>query len=120
VSVNAPLAGGEVITKPLTFEGGNLALNVETSGAGGVQVEIQDADGHPLEGHTLADCPAIFCDRVRHVVRWNDRGGDLRALAGKQLRLRFVLRDADLYAFQFVPYEPDPAPPDLSGINLPA
>ncbi len=120
VSVNAPLAGGEVVTKPLTFEGGNLALNIETSGAGGVQVEIQDASGHPLEGYTLADCPSIFCDRVRHVARWQDRGGDLRALTGQPVRLRFALRDADLYAFQFVPYEPNPAPPDLSGINLQA
>ncbi len=119
VSINAPLSGGEVITRPLVFEGGNLALNVETSGAGGVQVEVQSADGVPLEGYTLADCPPIFCDRVSHVVRWRDKGGDLRPLTGKPVRLRFVLRDADLYAFQFVPYEPDPEPPDLSGVDLP-
>ncbi len=43
----------------------------------------------------------------------------VRSLAGQPVRLRFVLRDADLYAFQFAPYAPDPEPPDLSGIELP-
>jgi len=119
VSAGAPLSGGEIVTKPIVFEGGNLTLNVETSGAGGVQVEIQDEAGTPIDGYGLDDCPAIFCDSLCRVVRWKERGGDLRALAGKPVRLRLVLRDADLYAFQFVPYEPDPATPDLSGIELP-
>ena len=119
VSAGAPLSGGEIVTKPIVFEGGNLALNVETSGAGGVQVEVQDEAGTPIEGYGLDDCPAIFCDSLRRVVRWKERGGDLRALAGKPVRLRLVLRDADLYAFQFAPYEPGPAAPDLSGIELP-
>ncbi len=120
VSANAPLAGGEIVTKPLVFEGGNLTLNAETSGAGGIQVEIQEADGTPIAGYALADCPAICCDSLRYVVRWKQVGGDVRPLAGKPVRLRFVLRDADLYAFQFVPYAPEPARPDLSGIDLPA
>ena len=120
VSANAPLAGGEIVTKPLVFDGGNLTMNVETSGAGGVQVEIQEADGTPIEGYGLADCPPIFCDRLRYVVRWREVGGDVRPLAGKPVRLRFVVRDADLYAFQFVPYEPEPAAADLSGIDITA
>jgi hypothetical protein len=112
VSLHAPAAGGELLTKPLTFSGGNLALNVETSGAGSVQVEIQDAQGKPLDGFTLNECQPIFCDSLQHIVRWESQGGDLRPLAGKPVRLRFVLRDADLYAFQFVQYEPDPRRPN--------
>ena len=119
VSVAAPLSGGEIVTKPIVFEGGNLTLNVETSGAGGVQVEIQDEAGTPIEGYGLDDCPAIFCDSLRRVVRWKKKGGDVRPLSARPVRLRFVMRDADLYAFQFVPYEPDPAAPDISGIELP-
>jgi len=119
VSVNAPLAGGEFVTKPLVFDGGNLTMNVETSGAGGVQVEVQDLEGKPIDRYGLDDCPSIFCDSLRRVVHWREAGGDLRALSGKPIRLRFVLRDADLYAFQFVPYEPDPETPDLTGMELP-
>jgi len=116
VSAHAPLAGGEIVTKPIRFEGGNLALNLETSAAGRVQVEIQDIDGKPIDGYALADSPALYCDRIARVVRWNKVGGDLRPLAGKPVRLRFVLKDADLYSFQFVPYSPDPVRPSIPDI----
>ena len=114
VSASAPMAGGEVVTKPIVFEGGNLALNLSTSGAGSVQVELQEADGTPIEGYTLADCPEIYGDDLRFVVRWQNAGGDVRDLAGRPIRLRFVLRDADLYSYQFVPYEPEPDYPDMT------
>lgn len=119
VSVAAPLAGGQIVTKPLVFDGGNLALNFETSGAGSIRVEVQEVSGKPVEGFTLADCEDIVGDRTRHVVRWKARGGDLRPLAGKAVRLRFALRDADLYSLQFVPYQPDPTRPDISRFGAP-
>ena len=55
---------------------------------------------------------AIYGDELDRPVRWESEG-DLGALAGKVVRLRFVLRDADLYSFQFVPYAPDPERPTL-------
>ena len=116
VSASAPMAGGELVTKPLTFEGGNLTINAETSGAGSIRVEVQEADGTPIEGYELDECPPIFCDSLRHVVRWEHMGGDLRDLAGKPVRLRFEVKDADLYAFQFAAYEPEPEWPDV--VNL--
>ena len=81
-------------------------------GAGSVRVEIQDTDGNPLKGYTLDDCPEIYGDAIRYTVRWKQTGGDVRPLSGKPVRLRFVLKDADLYAFGFVPYAPDPDRPD--------
>ena len=99
-----------MLTKPLVFDGGNLTLNMSTSGAGSIQVEIQDAAGQPVPGYALADCPEVFGDELARVVRWRS-GGDVRPLSGKPVRLRFVLKDADLYAFQFVPYQPDPVRP---------
>lgn len=119
VSLNAPLSGGEVITRPVVFAGGSLALNLETSGAGGVRVGLLDEGGHELEGYGVDDCPEIMGDTLRHLVCWKERGRDLRSLAGRPLRLRFVVRDADLYSFQFVPYAGEPDPPDLTGITLP-
>ena len=100
VSVNASLRGGEVVTKPLVFSGGELVMNVSTSAAGSVRVEIQDAEGQPLEGFTLADCPEIYGDELERVVSFGDRT-DLSQPAGLPVRLRFVIRDADLYAFRF-------------------
>lgn len=110
VSLRASASGGELLTKPLVFDGGNLTLNMSTSGAGSLQVEIQDAAGQPIPGYALADCPEVFGDELARVVRWR-KGGDVRPLSGKPVRLRFVLKDADLYALQFVPHQPDPVRP---------
>ena len=100
VSAQAPMSGGELITKPLRFRGQSLALNFSTSAAGSVRVEIQDANGQPLPGFALDDCPPIFGDTIERSVTWV-KGRDVSALAGQAVRLRFVLNDADLFAFQF-------------------
>lgn len=96
----APYAGGEVVTKPLTFTGKELALNFATSAAGGIRVEIQDAAGKPVPGFALADAVETIGNETDRVVRWK-AGSDVSALAGKPVRLRFAMKDAKLFAFQF-------------------
>ena len=98
-SVNAPYAGGELVTKPLTFRGGRLVINYSTSAAGSVRVEVQNADGRPVSGFALEDCPEIYGDEIERTVSW--KGGSLAHLAGETVRLRFVLKDADLYSLRF-------------------
>jgi hypothetical protein len=100
VSAAAPLAGGEVVTRPLRFRGRRLLLNYSTSAAGRVRIEIQDAEGRPLPGFALADAPDLYGDALEQAAPWKD-GADLGALAGKPVRVRFVLNDADVYAFRF-------------------
>ncbi len=100
VSLHAPAAGGELVTTPITFTGSELALNYSTSAAGTVWVEIQDADGTPIPGFTLEDCEPLFGDTIERSVTWG-AGTDVSALAGQTVRLRFVVQDADLYAYQF-------------------
>ena len=99
-SVYAPYSGGEMITRPLTFQGGQLVINYSASAAGSVQVEVTDRDGQPVPGFTLADCPEIYGDEIEKIVKW-ESGADLSQLAGRAVRLRFVLRDADLYSLRF-------------------
>jgi hypothetical protein len=101
-SVNAPWTGGEMVTKPFRFTGHELEINYRTSAPGSVRVELQDAAGKPLPGHALADCVEIIGDEIARTVRWKN-GPDVRQHAGQPVRLRFVLRDADLYALQFHP-----------------
>jgi hypothetical protein len=96
----APYAGGELVTKPLTFAGAELALNFATSAAGGVRVEIQDAAGKPWRGFALADAVETIGNETERVVRWKG-GSDVSLLAGKPVRLRFVMKDARLYSFHF-------------------
>jgi transposase len=100
VSVEAPLSGGEVLTKPLIFQGSRLTLNFSTSAAGSLRVELQQPYGAPIPGFALEDCPVIFGDDLERTVTWK-AGPDVSKLAGQPVRLRFVLQDADLFAFRF-------------------
>ena len=81
VSVEATLSGGELVTKSLVFQGNELVMNFSTSAAGSVRVEIQTADGKPVEGFALADCPEIFGDQIDQVVTFRG-GSDVSRLAG--------------------------------------
>jgi len=100
VSVNAPYAGGEMTTKPVVFEGRELVLNFSTSAAGYVKVEIRDEAGKPFPGYDIESADEIIGDAVERVVTWRDES-DVSALSGKVIRLRFVMKDADLYSIRF-------------------
>ena len=100
VSAHANFGGGELVTRPLTFSGDELVLNYSTSAAGGLRVEVQDADGRALDGYELEQSAEIFGDEIERVVRWRG-GSDLGRLAGRPVRLRFAMREADLYSIRF-------------------
>ena len=101
VSLHAPLDGGELITKPLTFTGKKLTVNYATSAMGRLRIEIQDAaTGKVLPGFALAEADELFGDNVEQTITWNDKS-DVSALAGRAVRLRFQLHDGDLYSFRF-------------------
>ncbi|MDQ3625045.1 MAG: twin-arginine translocation signal domain-containing protein [Verrucomicrobiota bacterium] len=100
VSVHAPMSGGELVTRPLTFTGSKLLLNFSSSAAGEVLVEMQDAAGQPVPGFALGECEPLFGDSLQRAVTWKN-GADLRTLGGKPVRLRFAIKDADLYSLRF-------------------
>ena len=103
VSARGSYRGGQFTTPVLTFEGDRLVLNVATSATGAVQVGILDvASGEPIEGYSSAECDLIHtANEINRVVTWRGKSG-VGELAGRPVRLRFVVRDADLYAFQFL------------------
>jgi hypothetical protein len=102
VSVSAPFREGELITKSFTFAGNKLEANFVTSAAGGLRVEIQDDSGKAIPGFALDYCPEIIGDEIDRVIAWSG-GTDVSKLAGKAVRLRFVMKDTDLYSFRFAP-----------------
>lgn len=99
-SIHAKLQQGEFSTKPITFTGGELSLNVATSAAGMVKVEIRDVEGTPLPGFTLDDCDLIYGDAIDRRVSWKGNKS-VESLKGKPVVLRFALREADLYSLVF-------------------
>lgn len=97
VSASAP-DDGWIITRPLLFSGARFYLNIVSRGQ--TRVELQDAKGEPLYGFALDDCQPLQGDFVDHEVVWK-QGSDVARLAGRPLRIRFSLRDADLYSMRF-------------------
>lgn len=100
VSLHAGWKGGEFVSRPLIFSGAELTINFRTSAAGSIFVELEDMNGKPLPGFSLSECDELFGDTLDRKVSWNDRS-DVSALAGKPVRIRMVLKEADLYSFKF-------------------
>jgi len=99
-SASTPWAGGEMLSAPFIFAGNALEINYRTGAPGFVRVEIQDAACRPISGHTLDACPEIVGDEIARIVAWK-RNADVSRLAGQPVRLRFVMKDADLFSFRF-------------------
>jgi hypothetical protein len=99
-SLHAPYSGGEMITKPLTFNGENLFLNYATSAAGEIRIEIQDESGVPIPGFTFDEAQPVIGNEIERAYSWNGEK-KLSDLAGASIRLRFVLKDAHVYSLNF-------------------
>ena len=93
VSVEAGEEEGVLLTKPLAIEGDELHVNADVRGQ--LIAEVTDGLGMTLPGYSAHP---ISKDRTDAVVRF-DR--PLVALAGQKARLRFRLREANLYSYWF-------------------
>ncbi len=94
-SWNAPYRGGEVLTKPITVNEDEMRLNFATSALGGVTVAVCDENGDALDGYTSY---TMFGDSTDRPVEFEKPLSDLK---GKTVRLRFGMKDAQLYSFVF-------------------
>ena len=99
-SIYAPLSGGAVVSRPLTFSGRQLDINFSSSAGGRVRVEIQEERGQAIPGFSLEDCHLQYGDQLDRTVSWTG-GSDVGALAGRPVRLKFELKDADIFSFRF-------------------
>jgi len=99
-AVHAAYAGGRMTTKPFSFSGGRLHINYATGAGGHIRVELRDAAGRPLPGFGFDDALPIIGDELDREVAWKG-GPDVAALRGRQVRLCFEMKDADLFALQF-------------------
>jgi len=94
-SWHAGYKGGEVLTKPFTFEGSTLSINFSTSAIGHLTITLCDENGNALEGYSSG---YLFGDSVDRKVRFEK---DLALLNGQPVRMKLTLSDCDLYSFCF-------------------
>ncbi len=94
VSLDAAETEGYMLTKPLTLDGKDLYLNVD-SGQGYVVIAVTDDIGTPLENYTSG---RITGDELETAVNFSR---PLDAIKGREVRLQFQLKDASLYSYWF-------------------
>ena len=102
ISADAPYERvGTIVTRPFTFEGSRLVLNINTGGMGYALVGLLDEGGEPIEGFSVEDCVYINGNFIEHPVEWLGKGTDVSSLAGRPVRLVIKMRGASLHALQF-------------------
>jgi|GEM_PF-212254 len=99
-SLRAGSTTGTVVTTAVTVSGKSLYVNAAAQ-AGTLKAELLDADtGTAIPGYTLANSVALQADAVRAKLQWQGVT-DLSALAGRSVKIRFSVQNADLYSFWF-------------------
>jgi hypothetical protein len=91
-----------LVTRPVTFRGKHLFVNVAAEG-GELRAEVLDKDGQVIPGLTRDNCVPVRADSTRAAVTW--KGADLAKLPGQVVRFRFSLRNGGFYAFWVSPEE---------------
>jgi hypothetical protein len=86
-----------VVTKPFLVQHPKLFLNAGTWQKGAIRAEVLTRDWQPIPGFTQSQTRDIQGDALNHPVRWNDNA-DLSKLLGKEIRLKFYMTRARLYA----------------------
>jgi hypothetical protein len=100
MSVDTTETGGEFTTPPIIFSGDHLELNIDTGMRGVCAVELRDEAGKPIKAFNAERCDVIQANSTAHEVTWR-KSASLSQFAGKPIRLRFIMKDCKLYAFQF-------------------
>ncbi|MBL7134218.1 MAG: hypothetical protein ISS78_08980 [Phycisphaerae bacterium] len=84
-----------ITTAPVACPGDKLRLSVDVSGSGSIKVTLLDK-----EKKELAEGELIAKTATDAEVQWK-KGFSLKELKGKQIKLKFELRESKLYSFSF-------------------
>lgn len=89
---------GSFETPDMVLPPADIRLNFSTSAGGHVLVSVLDTAGRDLPGFGPADAVPLIGDFLSRTILF--RKTHLRQLAGKTIRLRFQIAEADIYAIE--------------------
>ena len=101
VSYSAQKEKGTLVTRPVTFTGEYLFVNVNCPN-GELKVEVLDADNKVIQGFSANDCKPLTVDSTIAQIRWKNKK-DLSTLKSQSVRFKFYLTNGDLYSFWVSP-----------------
>jgi hypothetical protein len=100
-SLHADMPGGTMTSVPIIIKGDQLVLNMSTSAAGCVTVELLDESEAPIDGFSAADCDELYGDDIERTVMWSG-SPDISRIKGETVKLKITLADADIYSISCV------------------
>ena len=98
---------GVITTKPFRWPGGQLVINGQELGGSRtnqayLQVAVLDKDGQEIPGYEQSESDILAGDFPAGVPSWSDKPQNLDPLIGQTIRLRFFLRQAEIFSFRSV------------------
>ncbi len=110
----AKVEGGYLLSREVKVAGNRLVVNVaprhrafNRTEHGNMKVELFDrtsspyTKSHAIEGFSFDDCGLVRTNSIEIPIIFNGNP-DISALMGKNVYLRFFLKDLHLFGFQFV------------------
>jgi hypothetical protein len=91
---------GSFATIAFVPPGKKIFINALTNRSGSITVEVCDANGNAVPGHTFADAHPIIGDQFRQPLTWK-AGDDVGTDISKGVILRFKMVRAKLYGLDF-------------------
>lgn len=106
-SLRATWRTGVVTTKPFLWPGGTLVVNGKELGGSRtsesfLKVAVLNEDGEVVPGFSQSDCSPLAGDYVAGQPTWEGQPNGLDSLVGQTIRLRFFMKQADLFSFKSV------------------
>ena len=97
-SMQADAQEGWLVTPVETFSEPRVTINAQVAPGGQIVAELLDQNGQPVAGFDRQNCEPFQGDSVRQVLKWKEAGkGHLPP--GGRMRIRFLLRNAELYSY---------------------
>ena len=100
-SLDAGSRSGSVTTRPVTFQGRHLFVNLEAA-QGELRVELLDSEGQVVKPFAAEDCVPMRTNSTRQAITWK-HGKDLSIISGRPVRFRFHVTNGRLYSFWVSP-----------------
>ena len=116
VSLRGGAQGGVLITKFIKLGrlADRLTLNYRANQGGQVRVGLYQPNGTAIPGHSLSECRPLTGDQLNQTVMWKSVSGNIVGKTNADIshlrrnhpavRLRFELKNADLFSLQFQPW----------------
>ena len=89
---------GFAITKPVLIRGNTFRANYATSANGYIKIVFLDEKGREIPGFGEKEASDVIGDKIDGKVTWKG-GKTLAELTDKKVRIKFIVKDADIYSF---------------------